>query len=55
MMTFTEGGFIPLPGNVSGVASSLSGLLSLINFITFLLGPASSIIPGIATGIPAAA
>ncbi|KKY32802.1 hypothetical protein UCDDA912_g07244 [Diaporthe ampelina] len=50
-----QGGFIPLPGNVTGVSSSLSGLLSLINFITFLLGPVSSIIPGIATGAQAAA
>lgn len=47
--TVTEGGFISLPGNATGVSASLSGLLSLINFINFLLGPVASILPGFAT------
>ncbi|KAK7707001.1 hypothetical protein SLS64_007209 [Diaporthe eres] len=50
-----QGGFIPLPGNVTGVSASLSGLLSLINFITFLLGPVTSILPAFATAAQAAA
>ncbi|POS78445.1 hypothetical protein DHEL01_v203176 [Diaporthe helianthi] len=55
ILALSQGGIIPVPANVAGVSSSLSGLLSLINLIQFLLGPTSSLIPGVLADVPAAA